>query len=222
MFGKKKTDTTNQKKRKRTFLGGGGSYPQNNFDAQYRKMLNVQERVERIEVVASKLKDRYRQYADTASFVEYLRATDEIFARAESEHWTIEKTEHEMIQGEMYLMSLQSGIDEDVFHNIYEEFRAMNTTARRIQVVAKRLIEKYAVEYDGAARKFITYIKDYLLIFSQALEGEISLDETKEQVIRARMRVLGEHRTPPEHVLERIYKEFFLLLEDSSIDLSQV
>jgi len=220
MFGKKKRKQHDPKSRKRkTFLGGGGeARPKENFDMAYRKMLSAQERIERIETIASKLKDRYKQYAETQSFVDYLRATDEIFARAESERWSIEKTEREMIEGEMYLMSVQSGIDEDVFAKIYEEFQKMNTNARRIQIIAKKLIEKYEPQYDGVTRDFITYIRDYLLIFSKAL----TLDETKEQIIRARMRVLGSHDTPPEYILEHIYKEFFAYINDTSKDLSKI
>lgn len=201
------------KKKRRIFGKSSQLEHEMTFDQQYRKKLSQSERVERIELVSTKLSQKYGKYEATATFVDYLRATDEIFARAQSENWTVEETEREMIQGEIVLMSDQSGIDEVIFHQIYDEFQKMNTSARRIQMVAKMLGEKYNSKGSVECVQFINYIKDYLLVFSEAISGDLTLDETRDKIIKMRMQVLAEKSETPVHILEKIYTEFITLLQ---------
>ncbi len=194
----------------------------NDSNKKYVSVLNIQERIERTEVIASKLKDKYSSYENTCLFVDYLRATYEIFARAESEKWSAEKTKKEMIEGEIYLMSLQSGIDERIFKGIYNEFQDMNDSAERIQIIAKKLIEKYKDRYGDFVEEFITYIKDYLLIFSKSWQGEESLANVREKIVRARIKVLTDTCNSKSRILENIYEEFLLLLKKTNIDLNKI
>lgn len=224
MFGKKSKKNDDKKTRrfanpyeqlpKRTFLGGGEIESSPVQREHTRMMVSKQERVERIELVASKLKDRYKKIPEAELFVEYLRATDQIFARAESERWSIERTEREMIEGEIYLMSLHTGFEEDVFTQVYDEFMSMNQGAQRVQVVAKKLQDKYRGKYDEKVVDFISYMRDYLLIFTQSMETNLSLDATKEEIIHARMQVVSASGTPPIHLLETVYSEFVLRLSE--------
>ena len=191
-------------------------------EAEYRNILSIHEKIERTEIIASKLKDRYSSYENTCLFVDYLRATYEIFARAENEKWSAEKTKIEMIEGEIYLMSLQSGVDEKIFKEIYNEFKDMSVSAERVQVIAKKLTEKYKDRHDKFVREFIIYIRDYLLIFSKDWEIEGSLTDIKEKIIRARMRVLTETCSPNSRILENIYEEFLFLFKRVDVDLTKI
>ncbi len=185
------------------------------FEQRYRAMLSDAERMERIELVSARLSEKYGSYEAAKLFVDYLRATDEIFARAQDEDWTVELTEQKMIEGEILLMSRHSGIDEQVFYKIYDDFQALDDSARKVQIAAKLLIEKYEEKCFEECIQFINYIKDYLLIFSEAISNHLTLDETKEKIIKMRMRVLAENSDTPVHILESIYREFDELLRQS-------
>lgn len=210
------------KEKKRKILSQLKEKLNNDSEIEYRNILSVHERIERTEIIASKLKDRYASYENTCLFVDYLRATYEIFAHAESEKWSAEKTKIEMIEGEIYLMSLQSGIDERIFKEIYDEFKDMNISAERVQVIAKKLTEKYKDRHDKFVQEFISYIRDYLLIFSKNWKRDETLTDIKEKIIHARIRVLTETGSSDFRILENIYEEFLLLFKSVDIDLTKI
>ncbi len=186
------------------------------FDEYYReKILTSKNVVERINIVCEKLKNKYEDYEETKEFIEYLKSIENVFATAKKESWSIEKTEDELIKGEIYLMSQSTGISEEIFFNIYEEFSQANHNVEKIQKIASTLIEKYSnvkdcFECEGCI-EFIEYVKNALFVFSKSLEGNEAFDEIGEvkiELIKSQMQKLSKDDRPPFEILQEIYEEF--------------
>ena len=70
---------------------------QENFDSYYNKMMSLQEQLERINIVSDVLKKKYEEYDETSDFVNFLHAIEEVFAYAQKEKWSVEKTQNEIL-----------------------------------------------------------------------------------------------------------------------------
>jgi hypothetical protein len=183
------------------------------FDAYYRKIIDMQDRLERIRIVAEALDQRYKDYQETRDFVYFLRNVEEIFVHASEERWSMEKTEEEMIKSEIYLLSKTSGVEESVFLSIYEEFAHTSHDVEKIQFIARKLQDQYSGEdeRDGECRDFIAYVRDTLLVFAHALHDEKEFDEIieiKARIIRLHMEAIASDNVPPLELLQEIYLEF--------------
>lgn len=190
-------------------------YREENFDAYYKKVVGMQDHLERIHIVAETLEKRYQDYRETREFVYFLRNIEEIFAHAKQEKWSVERTEEEMIKGEIYLLSKMSGIEEGVFLTIYEEFTHVSHDVERIQLIAKNLMDKYPGDEspNRECREFVGYARDALLVFAHTLHGEKAFDEiteAKAQIIRLRMESMASDNVPPLSLLQKIYEEFII------------
>jgi hypothetical protein len=193
--------------------GNSKEHREEDFDAYYKKIVSMQDHLERIQIVAQKLETKYSDYEETKDFVHFLCVTEEVFAHAEEEKWSVEKTEEEMIKSEIYLLSKMSGVGEEVFQAIYSEFTQVSQDVEKIQGIAKRLLERYPSEEspDRECREFIVYVRDALLVFAHTLHGEKAFDEiteAKTQIIRLRMESMAADNKPPLNILQGIYKEF--------------
>ncbi len=186
------------------------------FDEYYReKILATESAVERINIVCEKLKHKYEEYEETEEFIEYLKSIESVFVTAKKESWSVEKTEDELIRGEIYLMSQSTGIDEEIFVSIYDEFSQTSHDVEKIQKIADTLVERYSdiedcFECEGCI-EFIKYVKDALLVFAKSLEGNEAFDEigeVKMEFIKLQMQKLSEDDRPPFEVLQEIYEEF--------------
>jgi len=201
----RKTDKKNSREKK-----------EKTFDEYYKeKILATRGAVERVNIVCEKLKNKYADYEETKEFIDYLKSMESVFMSAEKESWSVEKTEDELIRGEIYLMSQTTGIDEEVFVSIYEEFSQTNHSVEKIQKIASTLVEKYSniedcFECEGCI-EFIRYVKDALLVFSKSLEGNEAFDEISEvkmEFIKLQMHKMSEDDRPPLEVLQEIYEDF--------------
>lgn len=184
-----------------------------NFESYYKKIISMQDHLERIQIVTQKLEAKYADYEETKNFVQFLRTVEEVFAHAEKEKWSVERTEDEMIKSEMYILSKMSGVGEEVFQAIYDEFTYTSHDVEKIQIIAKQLLDQYPAEEspDRECREFIMYIRDALLVFAHTLQGEKAFDEiteAKTQIIHLRMEAMAADNKPPLNMLEDIYKEF--------------
>lgn len=186
------------------------------FDEYYKeKILATKNDVERVNIVCDKLKSKYEDYEETKEFIDYLKSIESVFMSAEKESWSVEKTEDEMIKGQIYLMSQATGIDEEIFVSIYEEFSQTSHNVEKIQAIASVLIEKYSdvkdcFECEGCI-EFIKYVKDALLVFSRSLEGNEAFDEISEvkmEFIKLQMQKMSEDDRPPFEILQDIYEDF--------------
>jgi hypothetical protein len=175
---------------------------------EYHKKLSVQEQMERTRLVREELMEKYSNYEQTKKFISFIASTENLYSQAESEHWDTDTLEKKMIESEIYLMSVESGIDEDIFRAIYDDFRATEVSVQHIQIIAKELIEKY--EACGVpCIEFINYLRDFILIFSHAHDDHsYTLDEQRADLVRARMRAIADQGAPDITVLEEIYAEF--------------
>jgi len=199
-----KTDKKSREKREKT------------FDEYYKeKILATESAIERVNIVCEKLKSKYEDYEETKKFIDYLRSLESVFMSAEKEKWSVEKTQDEMIKGEIYLMSQATGIDEEIFISIYEEFAQTSHDVAKIQEIAKVLIEKYTdvedcYECDDCIN-FILYVKDALMVFSKSLDGNKDFDElgeVKVEFIKMQMQKMSQDDKPPFEILQEIYNEF--------------
>jgi hypothetical protein len=185
-----------------------------NFDQYYQKVISMNDHLERIKIVSERLERKYADYRETKEFVGFLRSIEEVFAHAEKEKWSVEKTQDEMIKSEIYLLSQISGVDEAVFQSIYQEFTNASGDVARIQTIAKDLMDRYADENTAYAKEcvdFIMFVRDSLLVFSHTISGDESFDEISEaktQIIRLRMESMAADNNPPLPVLQKIYEEF--------------
>ncbi|XLQ20365.1 MAG: hypothetical protein ACKUBY_01115 [Candidatus Moraniibacteriota bacterium] len=199
-----KTDENNMERKEKT------------FDEVYNeRVASNQNAMERVNIVAEKLKSKYEEYDATEAFVEYLSSIERIFSRSEKENWSVERTQDEMIKGEIYIMSQTTGIDEEIFNSIYEEFKATNNNVSKIQEIANELMKKYEAVEDcfecEDCRKFIMYVKESLLMFQKTLSGNSSfdeLDEVKAASIKIKMNVMAKDGKPPVEILQNIYDDF--------------
>lgn len=186
------------------------------FDQHYQDMLHtVETEKQRIDLVCERLMQKYEDYDQTKAFVEYLRSVESVFMNAENGAWSVEKTEDEMIKAEIYLISRSTGIDEQIFQGIYEEFKQTNHDVKKIQEIADQLVERYSnikdcLECDDC-KNFIIYVRDALLTFASSIEGNKNFDEiieVKEALIEKEMKKFAQDNKPPFEILEEIYNEF--------------
>ncbi len=121
-----------------------GDRREKTFDEHYREVMELKPYTERLDIAAEMLEKKYGDYRETKAFIAFLRSVEEVFAAALKNHWTVEKTQDEMIRSEIYLLSQVSGVDEEVFLHIYDEFKTASGNVQTIQETADRLLTAYA------------------------------------------------------------------------------
>lgn len=186
------------------------------FDEAYKEQFSeMKDGMEGINIVCEKLKLKYEDYEYTEIFIEYLRSVETVFMHAEQGNWSVERTQDEMIKGEIYIIAQDTGIDEEIFLNIYEEFRLVKNDVDKIDEIAKRLMDKYSNIEDCLecedCKQFIEYVKESLLLFSKTFSGDEGFDEVsevKEEAIFIKMKMIARDGKPPIEVLKEIYDEF--------------
>jgi len=192
------------------------------FDEYYNeRFVETNDKIKRIDIVYEQLKHKYADYEATQTFMEYLCSVEKVFAQAEKENWSIEKTEDEMIKGEIYIMAQTTGIDESIFEKIYISFQQANHDVAKIQETANLLIEKYSNIEDcfecEDCKEFIAYVRESLLVFSKTFTGDKNFDEiseVKSQLIQVRMKSMAIDGKPPLEILQDIYNDFMSALKE--------
>lgn len=173
-----------------------------NFDAVYRRERELHVELERIEMAYVKTVEKYEDYSDCKSFVEYLRTIEKVFTEAKLRNWDAEKNKDELIKYKMKSLAEEGGVAEDVLTSIYNDFKKASTNIGKISEIVNGLIEKY--NDSPACTEFILYMQ-YLFINFQNAE---SADDLRERLIKARIEVLSSSGNPDMMTLENIYKEF--------------
>ena len=192
------------------------------FDEYYNeRFVETGDKMKRIDIVYEQLKHKYADYEATQSFMEYLRSVEKVFAQAEKEKWSVEKTEDEMINGEIYIMSQMTGIDEGIFRKIYESFQQASHDVEKIQIIASELLEKYSNIEDcfecEDCKEFIAYVRESLFVFAKTFTGDENFDEigeVKEQLIAVQMKTMAIDGKPPLEILQDIYSDFMTALKE--------
>lgn len=177
-----------------------------NFDAQYEKEASLAREMEKIDNVAAKLKEKYNSYKELVDFINYLQSTESVFMEAKIRNWSDDQTKDALIRSEIYLMSVNLGVDQSVFNSIYDDFKSLCVEIGAVYEIAEKLKEEYADCVECVS--FIEYLRDVTVIFHKAREEKEDASRTKEEIFGTRMNALSADGQPELNVLEKIYTEF--------------
>jgi hypothetical protein len=191
------------------FATGPETSIEKGFENAYFHEQQVREEMEKIKYAAMKVKDKYKNYEELSAFVEYLRATEEIFTRAKSENWNSDRLKKELIESEINLMSVNSNVDHSVFYGIYSDFQSTHLAIGDVYAVAGQLGVKYTNCPDCLT--LIDYIRDTYILF--ASEGR-DFEAIKKDFLASKMQKLAADGEPPIWKLEEVYEDFKKILEN--------
>jgi len=163
--------------------------------SQYEKEVILQKEVEKIEIISTKLKEKYKNFQELVVFIE-----------AKVKNWNDEQIKEQLINKEIYIMSLDTGVDEKVFNDIYDNFQSLYTSIGEIYAVTEKLLEKH--KECGECQQFINYLRDVCLIFVEVQKEGLNIGQARDRLFKARMKVLSIDGNPELGVLEKIYDEF--------------
>lgn len=181
------------------------------FDDAYKHEFHLQAELEKVEIAYVKTVEKYAEYADCKSFVEYLRTIEKIFLEAKLRNWDAETNKDELIKAKMKTLAEAKTVSSDVLNSIYDDFKRAGNDVNKVYEAVNKLLEKYAE--DSECKEFILYIQYLYINFQNAEKEQISMDELKERLIRARMEVISSDGRPDLITLENIYRDFRSLLK---------
>lgn len=176
------------------------------FDAQYEKETNLAREIEKIDNVAAKLKEKYNNYKELIDFISYLQSAESVFMEAKIRHLSDDQAKDALIRSEIYLMSINLGVDQSVFNSIYDDFESLCGEISAVYEIAEKLKEKNADCVECGS--FIEYLRDVTVIFHKAREDKKDASQTKEEIFGTRMKALSADGRPELNTLEKIYAEF--------------
>lgn len=178
---------------------------ENEIEKDFEKMMfESSKKMEMVEVVAQKLEKKYERYKELKNFIEYLKGIEKIFRDAESGGWEKERIKEELIGSYIYLLSVESNIDQNVFNSIYSDFKSTYTNISSIYEIASNLANNHP---NPVEKEFIEYLRDIYAIFNEAEENGEDLLKTKEKVIQTKMKSLSD-KGLDQKKMEEIFEEF--------------
>jgi len=183
-----------------------------NMEAQYENQLRVGKEFEKIDVVAKKIVEKYGEYKELKGFVGYLKGMEKIFAEAKINNWKDEKIKEDIVENEIHFLSAGSGLDEDIFKTIRDDFGMVYFTVQQIYDVAEKLLEKYSACEE--CKMFIEYMKKVSLLFLEAKKEGWSLSIIKDNLCRYRMQKFSADGVPELELLEQVKMEFESAISD--------
>lgn len=163
-----------------------------------------------VDLVAEKLKEKYAGYRETVEFIEYLRATEILFARSASAGSPFEETKKETIRFDIQNLAEQTKLDPGLFESIYTDFQAAHSTTSAVYSIADSLKEKYADSPDCVA--LVVYLREVFALFAQSTQDHWELDKVHEHLVRVKMQFLCSNGYPEMSTLEAVYNEFRSML----------
>ncbi len=181
-----------------------------NFDAVYRREMELHQELEKVEIAYVKTVEKYGEYGECKSFLEYLRTIEKVFMEAKFRNWDAERNKDELIKTKIKMIAEASSVSEDVLNSIYADFKKSGATVSKIYEIVNQLIEKYGENPECA--ELILYIQYLFINFDEAEKEKFSAEELKDRLVRARMEVLSSDGNPELITLENIYREFKNLL----------
>ena len=182
-----------------------------NFDQGYEMEFKLQAELEKVEIAYVKTVEKYGEYQDCKSFVEYLRTIEKVFLEAKMRNWDAETNKNELIKAKIKSLSDAKAVSADVLSSIYDDFKKAGSDVNKIYEIVNKLLEKY--KDNSECKEFILYIQYLYINFQNAEEESLSMDELKERLVRARMEVLASDGHPELITLENIYNDFKDLLK---------
>lgn len=182
-----------------------------NFDAAYRRETELRQELEKVEIAYVKTVEKYGEYGECKSFLEYLRTIEKVFMEAKFRNWDAERNKDELIKTKIKMIAETNLVSEDVLNSIYDDFKKSGATIGKIYEIVNKLIEKYGDNPECA--ELILYIQYLFISFDEADKEKFSIEELKDRLVRARMEVLSSDGDPELMTLENIYRDFKNLLE---------
>lgn len=181
-----------------------------NFDVAYKREMELHQELEKVEIAYVKTVEKYGEYGECKSFLEYLRTIEKVFMEAKFRNWDAERNKDELIRTKIKMIAEASSVSEDVLNSIYADFKKSGATVSKIYEIVNQLIEKYGENPECA--ELILYIQYLFINFDEAEKEKFSVEELKDRLVRARMEVLSSDGNPELITLENIYREFKELL----------
>lgn len=166
--------------------------------------------LEKIDKVRLIVERRYDNYEMLKSFIGHLASTEKVFRLAGIKNFGGDEIMDMFIDSETKVMANKTGIEEDVFNHIREEFSKTHQSLSEISDIANNLREKYSRDFNN--NKFIKYLEDHLLMLLEITTeiGKISfdLDKEKEKAIYNIIQEMSEGDNYEAEKLGEIYQEF--------------
>ncbi|MDO8240696.1 MAG: hypothetical protein Q7T51_01810 [Candidatus Moranbacteria bacterium] len=173
----------------------------------------LQSKLEKVEVAYVKTVEKYGEYSDLRSFMEYVRTVEKLFIEDGFRKHSLDQSKHELIEIKIKLLAKNSSMSEDALNLMYDYFKKAGQSVDRIYAVTEELLGKNAGNPDR--QDFILYVRDIFVNFLNAEKENIGVDELKNRLIEARMKVLASDGNPDLLSLEKIYSEFRELLNNN-------
>ncbi len=183
-------------------------YEMETFDRFKKEQEMIKPKIETINSVAEKLKQKYSDYEVLLSFIDHLASTERIFVSVETGSVDFKTVKKNFLDAETELISNQLGINRNVFDGIIEQFRNANDSVADIIMVADTLKRQYSD--DKKIVGFIEYIKKALIEFLDIVNTDnvSNLVNKKIIIIERKMDELSADGDPEKNLLINVYNEF--------------
>jgi hypothetical protein len=168
--------------------------------------IEAQHELKKIDIVESKMTEKYGEYESLKSFVLYLSSMEKIFARSRIYDSSPTMIKDEIIKSEMKLFSADTILDEDILKSIRDDFSLVYLTVTQVYEIAEKLLLRFAD--NQGCKNFITSLRDISIIFIEGHDKKLAITEIQDQLHRTRMKMLSADGDPEIELLEKIYTEF--------------
>ena len=178
------------------------------FDRFEKEQEIIRPKIETINSVAEKLKQKYSDYEVLLSFIDHLASTERIFVSVETGSVDFKTVKKNFLDAETELISNQLGINRNVFDGIIEQFRNANDNVAGITIVADTLKRQHSD--DKKIVGFIEYIKNALIEFLDIVNTDnvSNLVNKKIIIIERKIDELSADGDPEKDLLINVYNEF--------------
>jgi len=180
------------------------------FDEAYEKEIELQRELEKIEIAYAQVREKYSQFKECYSFIDYLRTIERVFMESKVRSWNADKSKDELIRAEIAMSASESQLGEELFSSIYEDFRKTSQDVGKVAGAVRILLDKNKGCVECC--EFILYAENIFMNFQGIRKGGMKISDLKEKLIKARMNVLACDGHPEMKLLENIFKEFRSLI----------
>lgn len=168
--------------------------------------VEAERELEKIDIAASKMVEKYGEYESLKSFVTYLASMEKVFARSRIYDSSPTTIKDEIIKTEIHIFSADSSLDEDMLRSIRDDFSLVYLTVSQVYAIAEKLLQKFA-DMEGCD-DFIASLRDISVAFIEAHEKHFAISEIQDRIYRSRMKILSADGDPDIILLEKVYSEF--------------
>ncbi|NTW27225.1 MAG: hypothetical protein HGA36_02805 [Candidatus Moranbacteria bacterium] len=168
--------------------------------------VEAQRELEKIDIAAAKMAEKYGEYESLKDFVIYLASMEKVFARSRIYDSSPTTTKDEIIKAEIYLFSRDAALDEEMLKSIRDDFGLVYLTISQVYEIAEKLLKKFVDK--AGCDDFIASLRDISIAFIEAHEKHFSIGEIQDRIYRSRMKILSADGDPDIVLLEQVYAEF--------------